>query len=271
MSFSTALDREWRVFRYGMGFSIPIWSVICYIRSWCRLTGRSARRFARYDELEGPQEMLWDDQTELIYSKWERKGKWIVAVVCVYLLLTAITSWDSIKPRYRGDDLTMDQFSANYNSLLAILDKDGSYDRMQSDGTWYPQEGVTVYVGGTPLIEQDNFTYETENGFVRKVRYENRWTNAFYCPNPMEGKCAVAVMSTMLAQDWISIGSVTEFTELWNASRNDLEGHITYENLEIIWYAEVENCANNAGVYIPLDLNKDSKLDFYFEMIVHDR
>lgn len=273
LPLSVALSREWQVYTRGMGCGIPFVAEIFMVYRWCQLTGRTVHRFSRYDEVEGPEEMAWDDHTELIYCKWERKGKWLLAgVVCIYVLLTILTASDSYKPKYRGADLTLSQFAANYNNLLSIIDNGGANTRMQSDGTWYPQDlaiaeyGVVV----TPGDPDVSFTYETEDGYVRSIRYENSWDDVFFIQNPIDGKCMFAVMSTMLAQDWCSSAKLKDFSDIWESQTNQPEGKLTYENLEIIWQSDLENCTYAETYYIGDEDAPYSKLSFSFELIIHE-
>lgn len=273
LSLSAALDREWRVFRHGIGFGIPLWQFYCMVRSYCRLTGRSLRRFARYDEVDWPEEMAWDDQTELIYTNCSGKGKWFFAAVCVILALNAVTFFDSLKPTYRGSDLTIAQFAENYNDICAMLSRDNaaSYTKMKPDGTWqeYQDAGNIVYTDGTPE-EKDPLTYITENGCIREIHYANTWTDVWYA-EPLMGSRYTIAWVLLQSQEETGLQDMREFEKLYNEQvrRGDSSGSFRYGNLEISWSIDTKNCESVSGSYWAADENSKSSLALSYRIILH--
>lgn len=122
LPYSEALYRSLRVFTGGVGLGIPIINIIVYIFRYCQLTGRSWRIFARHDQVEGPQDMPWDEETEFVYChhNWKRG---VAAVICaaVFVALTTVGIIDGFKPRHRGSELTIAQVAENYNATMAVL------------------------------------------------------------------------------------------------------------------------------------------------------
>lgn len=272
LPFLWALDREWRVFRYGMGFCIPIWTWICQLKAWWRLTGNTPVRFALTYEMIGPQEMLWDDQSELTYSLWEYETKGILSLIgaiCVLIGLTAATILDGVKPKYRGDDLTVAQFASNYNDLTAMLDPDTTYQQLDSDGTFLeiPQysSGIVLELGQTTR----SVFYETEDGFIRKIQYACNIESPFPIPNPISDHCSLFLINAVLSQGKTNTFQLKRFAQHLTAWGAMEDGHETHGNLEVIWNTEPENCSLSNSLYYSPGTDEDFKLHFTMELIIH--
>lgn len=268
-----ALCRGWEVLKYGMGFNLPIWSWFCAIKSYCTLTGRAFRRFVRYDEVNTPEEMEWDRDTEISYAKWEGKGKALLAgMICCLLILDGIVMMDSVRGRYRGD-VTVAEFSANYNNFVKMLDQeDFLYDyRLQSDGTWKKDSNVYIHrdLTGVPEDPFAPFTYEIQDGYVRKISYKNKWTDVLFM-TPLSEKCKNAAMATASAQDWFNLFTLYEFMRIWEHELSQPQGRIQYENIEIHWDMELLNCTLSSGYVIPEEDSSASSVELYFEILVHE-
>lgn len=272
LPYLEAIYRSWRVLKYGMAFGIPYVDLAFHLFCYCKLTGRAMSRFRKYNEIAPPTEMDWDDDTEIIYSEWA--GKWlrrILPLTAIWVLLVGVTVSDMVKPKYRGYDLTVAQFASNYNSTLRLLHEDyQSYDRLLSDGTkeTVPESVAVVYIGSEPEAEQVNFTYETEESFIRTISYNNSWKDVFYLL-PLNSECYTAAVSVLLAQDGCSIQEMLEFTQLWESKQGQTTAAFRYQNLEIQWQIRFENCIFSNGVLFPADQEQDSSADASFVLIIH--
>ena len=270
-----ALSREWRALRYGMGFGIPIYREICLLKARWRLTGKTPERLAWSYDMLGPQEMKWDDQSELSYSLWEYGKRGVISLVCAVCLcigLITATSADIVKPKYRGSDLTVAQFASNYNSMTSMLEEEGrSMQKMNPDGSWVPRSPneIVIDVWGTPSNADHTFTFETENGFIRRIRYENSWDGVFLLSNPISGTCGAVFVNTALAQRWCNIIELDRLSKLLTECENQEDGHLQYKNLELIWNAEPENCALGGGSYFSSGENANARLSFSMELVIH--
>ncbi len=79
-----------------MFLRIPYLQLFTMVRRYCLLTGRSFRILTRYDQVNGPQDMDWDDESELSYGPWTRKrGVILVAFVVIMSTLLTVTVTDS--------------------------------------------------------------------------------------------------------------------------------------------------------------------------------
>lgn len=258
LSFADAAARAWEVFRHGLGWGIPVWEL------W--------RLYKSYRNYQEQSEMDWDWNAEVIYGDWNRGRKAAgAAVLAGYVLLNVFLFQDLIKPKYRGDELTVAQFAANYNNYAESLNDSGGYDRLCADGTWEQEENsVTVYINGRPLEEDKPFQYELEDGCLRQIRYENAWTDVFYM-SPLSGKRAWAAYSVVLAQDGVGFRQIWEFTKLLDGEMNQENGHIVYQNIEVFWTIETQNLqSDGSGTYFRVDENQDTLLTLSYEIQIHE-
>lgn len=276
LPFSDAMRRSRLVLMKGMGCGIPFVQTICNLYSFCKLTGRAFFRWQKYNEIDPPTEMTWDEDTEIIYRDWNWEGKWLIRLLplaAVWALLFSVTMCDIVKPTNRGD-VTIAQFAENYNDTLRFLDSNAeSHHKLQSDGTWtpVPDNVHIVYFGGESAGgDRPNFTYETDNGIVRSICYENSWTDIFYM-SPVSGYCQKAAITALVTQNGCGIAEVYEFMQLWESKLNEQDTVFTYENIEIQWEIDVENAIYSAGTIFRDDQDAESAVNFRFEIFIHEQ
>lgn len=229
LTFSSALDREWDVLRYGLGFGIPIWSLWCLYRS-----------YRDYRE----QEPDWDWESEYCYKKWSISRKLAAgALAAVWVLLVLICSNSLILPKYRGD-LTVSGFSSNYNHYLELLEDDYRGTRLQEDGLYPPelQNSVTVYVFGEPEKKNYSFDYSTEGDRLRKISYSNSWTGVISM-DVIPDQCMIAALTAVMSQKGADKSTLTEFAQLWDEEMQNQSGRIVCNGVNISWHTEADNCA----------------------------
>lgn len=260
LPFSTGIHRSWKVFK-GIGFGIPYISNFAMWLRYCQLTGHSWYRLRQRNAYK-PSEMDWDEDTELIYQEWQGRGKAAAAgLLAVCVLLSSVTAWDSMKPKHRGSELTIAQFSENYNNTLRIMNEDHeSYDELQPDGTKYPKSDQIVIfdVNGTSKNKDKNFTYQTVDGYLQTLSYEDSWREVFYL-QPIPDDCYIAVMSILLAQrDW-TFSDTLKFGNLWKSKLSETEAEFRYKNVTVYWKIEQTNCVYQNGILIAQsDLGKST-------------
>ena len=259
LHFGEAMEREWAVLRYGVGFGIPLWEY------W--------KLYKCYRHYNDSPDMEWDWQSEYSYSKWDGQKKVAFAVtVCISIMLTVITVNDAFFPKYRSSSLTTAQFAENYNFYLTILNENvDTGDKLQSDGTRYPvQEGTVVFfIDGQPENEHPSFTYELNNDLIRKIKYHNRWEDIFYC-DPITTQCMTAAFTALASQEDITILDLYEFGTIWDQETQKENGQILYRNIEVNWQIESKNCMTHDGHYTESDEKLDSSVMIDFEIIIHE-
>ncbi len=259
LRFSEALEREWEVLRYGMGFGIPVWSL------W--------RLFRSYREYRDQPNMDYDYGCEYFYQEcleWKRKAC-AVGCVCLLLIGNAAVAADRMTPKYRGANLTLQQFSSNYNYYFDLLNLNSDYeDRLQSDGTntQISDAIVTIHIHGQPENENASFVYDVQDGFVRGISYENTWKNVFAMAAIPE-RCLNAAIAALMAQDGMHYGDMKAFAKELGEKSAEPEGRISYGNVEIQWRVDALNCENSDGLYYAVDDAQESSVHLYFEIKIH--
>lgn len=257
LTYSAAKEREWQVLREGFGFGIPFWSI------W-----RLYKSYNVYSEWE----MDWDYCAEYQYGIFHRKQKSILAaalsvIVCLNLWIAS----DIVKPRFRGE-LTVSEFAANYNFYYTFVDDQPERsERLQPDGTWYPETDghVTVYVGGQPMVQSQNFQFQTENEKVCSIQYENTWTDVFMF-SPITGKCQNAAITAVMSQQGMGLWNLFAFAEQMESVDLTEDGKITYENIEILWNIDTQNCKLINGQYFMQENESlESSVTIQFEIVIH--
>lgn len=174
LPFKAAIWRSCRVYLEGTALWLPLAGESMMLYRYCKLTGRSMRRFSKYDEVSGPIPMSWDEETEIIYKGWRGKGICVlIAIIAISILITTITVNDSVKPKHRGKELTVSQFAENYNTYLETTDQKTAL-RLQPDGTKVPLEGdIFIDWNGEEANRVKEFCYILEGQKVKTVSYEN--------------------------------------------------------------------------------------------------
>lgn len=273
LSYSEAYHRTVRVWKSGMGFCIPVIELIANQICYCKLTGRAIFRWQRYNEIDPPAEMDWDEETEFIYSSREGKEKAALAsVLVVCLLLGGISILDMVKPKYRGD-LTIAEFASNYNFYYSVYDSDvvTRSERLQPDGKWYTESDqyVTIYVNGQPEVPEQTFSYETDNGYLTGIHYENSWSDFFYI-NPVPNQCKIAAITILMSQEGNGLKELYDFGERLDSVDFTKGGSFIYGGMELRWSIEKENCISVDGRnLVSEDENRESSVSTVFDIIIN--
>lgn len=265
LPYSEALYRSLRVFTGGVGLGIPLINIILYIFRYCQLTGRSWRIFARHDQVEGPQDMPWDEDTEIIYShhNWKR-GVAAAVMATVFIALTTVGIIDGFKPRHRGSELTIAQVAENYNATMAVLQREVDYhDKLQKDGTKKPVSPNTVIfdMNHSEGNHQMQFSYEVEKGIVRSVQVHHTWDSVFWL-QPLNGDALMMASSLLLAQEGCSLPELQEFMRLYEAHLDKKTASFAYENIMIEWNIDSQKSMQQGSIYADGDENVTAVLDF---------
>ena len=238
LSRKEALCRSCNVYVRGCGCGIPLLEPVMKLVHYCQLTGRALRRFARYDQVEGPQDMVWDEETEIIYRDVDYKRGAVVAVMLVLTLGIGIyTGFDGIRPKYRGNELTIQQFSENYNAFLQLIDQPHEeYEELEADGTWkqMPQNTIVVNFNDDRSDHRMEFVYTLEGEYIREVSIHHDWNRVSYL-GPIDNEPYKLVCSILLAQEGCGFRELKEFSKLYQMHMFDLNATIEYKNIVVAW------------------------------------
>jgi len=154
--YDEGLGRTLRVIGTGMGYNIPIYSLICLWKSYGRCIENEIQP--------------WD---ESIYytikdTKQYRGLLYIAASALSFIVLFTIISSQLLPPN-KGD-LTVAEFAENYNYYAKLFEIDLGDEYMDETGNWDKKktDGSVIYIG---LAEKPEYHFTTENGYVTGVSF----------------------------------------------------------------------------------------------------
>ena len=257
LTFSSALQREWDVLRYGYGFGIPVW-----------IYWRLYKSYREYQQREPD----WDWDAEYCYQPQTfRRNTAAAGLLVSVVLLIIVTTGHQFQAKHK-DNLTVADFSANYNQYKTLLFADrNALRRLQPDGTFYLESGTsaTLYIDGTPEKEKYSFDYVTEGELLREIHYSNRWNQIFYM-DPIGIHCDIAAISSVMSQDGMTLMDLKEFLKIWETESAQDNGEVRYGSVRIYWAIEAENCNRSEdGHYYSNDEDAEDSsvsLDFVIEL-----
>ena len=263
LTWDEALQREWLVLRDGACFYIPFLSIWSLIRCFLRLTGRASRRFVRKEDVPDPEEMNWDENCEIQYqNRSRRRGAVLAGILAAILLASVWIGVDSVKPRYRGNEITVKQFASNYNHILSVL-KTGAdeYEKLQPDGsrTVIPNailgDGTAVYDNA---YKPKDFEYVIQNGVLTSITMEKTLNDPMYV-TPMGTDTVVATFAVLLGQNDIQIWDMPGIADTLTDLVNTEQGTIAFgDHVVITWQTDYENYICENGTYYRKDKETDS-------------
>lgn len=188
MSYQDALKREWAVFRYGMGFNLPIYS-------WIRL-------YKSYNIHTEGRELEWDYDynADVLYTEWGTK-RWLYTAVLGAICTVSIifSAFDSQFPKYRSTNLTLSQFAENYNDYAKENDM---ITYLSEGGEWYTQDVYpnSVVVDTTDHTECWEFITD-ENQKLEQISIEIQSNSKLLT----SGKMFLAIRTAVMSQPDIDI------------------------------------------------------------------
>lgn len=260
LSFSDAWYREWAVLCYGFGWGIPIWDIY-----------RMYKSYRYYKDIGEPE---WDEDNEYIYRKSSLKHiAASVAAIAVVIGMVLVVAWDSAKPAFRGENLTVSQFSQNYNYCLTLIDENPSRtDKLQRDGTRYTesQGTIRIYLDAPPVNEHANLSYETEDGYIRKITYHNTWTDIRLRTSSVPNICLNAIYTAILSQKGMDLEDYTEIDQMLADELGKKSAGFSFRNLDIRWEISCVNCTLDSYGYISAEDGTKSSFSLDFEIIIKD-
>ena len=247
LTYREALERAWRVYQNGMCLCIPLLELFENLRCYLRLTGRSVHTFARKEDIPDPEEMSWDDNTEIIYEPPKGKRRLALAgLIAVTLLIIIFTASDSVKPKYRNGELTVAQFAENYNFTVSILNPEADYlSKLQPDGRKNPlKEGDVFYnietgeIGYTP----NEFEYTVENGIVKSVTVYRDIDHVSYA-SAITSEMMNLTFALALSQPGCGYSDLKNLAEMLDSNIGKTEAQICFDQIEISWKIKTVNCS----------------------------
>lgn len=259
LSLGDSFRRSWEVYRYGLGFGIPFWSL------W-RLYGS----YKHYDEYE----MDWDYDCELSYPTGKSRN--ITAIIAVILSICMITEciFGVTAPRYTDRQLNIQQFSENYNYYWQVygyetewgLSEDGTFKKL-GDG----YENWLIYINGK--LSFSNFNYELTENAISKINYQETAYDFFWYDGiPTRGVvAAAAILSAREGQNNQSCAQFRE--EIETRIRSAIlsceeQMSFTHNGLQITWSVEMLDATFDGSMIVGKD-TEDAKSQAKVSFTIH--
>ena len=156
LSYIEGLDRTFRVIGTGMGFNIPIYNYICLWKSY---------RMCIENEI-----LPWDEYTSYAIkdTNWYRGCIYIFSYLVCFTVIAAIISSQLIPPN-KGD-LTVAEFTENYNYYSRILDIDFGDKYLDKTGEWQNKKN-DEHIIRIGLNKDPEFHFTTKDGYVTGISF----------------------------------------------------------------------------------------------------
>lgn len=266
LTWEEAFARSKNVFVLGNGCCIPVLEPVIKALRYCQVTGRIFRSYI----LDGPQEMDWDEDTEIVYRNVNFKRGAVIALMLVMIIFIGIISvFDGMRPKYRGNELTIQEFSENYNTYLHVFYQEHQmYEELEADGTQKPVPSNTVVAdfNDDRSNHRMEFKYELEGEYIRSIVIEHDWNDVSYL-DPLSGEPLDLANSILLAQDGCGLSELTEFNNLYWRHTGMKNVSFNYKNLTIQWTIVSELPMNGCIIFNESGEKTEAKL--FFQITIH--
>ena len=234
LGLSDAFSRAWEVFRYGLGFGIPFWSL------W-----RLYKSYKHYDEYE----MDWDCDCEISYTCNRKRVALGIATAIIVASLLIVGAFRITLPKNLNTELSIPQFAENYNYFWKLQGQDPDWG-MHSDGKFKKtgpaedEDGYVIYINGKLVF--DHCTYECKDDVIKRITFEEEAIDFFwYDAIPLRG--ITAAVTLLSAKEGENRDSCLAFhDEIVSNIRSAILGcnqqaSFTHGDIKIEWYIEFEN------------------------------
>lgn len=148
--YTEGLSRTWTVILRGFGLNIPFYRIY--------------RQWKSYSACKEGETLDWEHDSVLILAdqKHRRTVTYIGINVAIFIGLIFVLNLGAM-PKHKGD-ITIAEFSENYNKLADYFDVEGSHE-LDASGNWVMRESESnvLYIGGE--YGYPKFEFEEQNGY----------------------------------------------------------------------------------------------------------
>ena len=267
LSIFAALGRAWSVLWGGYGMTVPIYEYWRLYRSYKDYVDQGFTPWDRESDAEPQFEYYYETHKKVL----------IGCVIAACMILFGFTMNDSVLPVHRGPDLTVAEFAENYNDYLETAYDDATPPAamyLTETGCWeaadpFGGNGVIV-IGSKAEGGISNFVYEVENGYIRSISWEQRWSDITALV-PMGDRVQIMLMTVAVSQDWMTLPRYYTFADSLKQILREPEGNTRCQNLEISWDIDSENCIRSTGgMYFTEDNGKPAWVQIQFKLTIKD-
>ena len=259
LRYEAALSRAFRVYRYGMGWGIPFYSIY---RLW--------KSMQQYDT----NELCWNDESEVIYTHTTR-DRCIAWILAVGLTVggVAVSNYMVDYPQYSGKGLTVAEFAMNFNNYQKVLSPNNPI-QLQPDGT-FVNRGTSniIFVGEEGNLAGDDYTYLYRDGELNgiTVAYESTGNGML---NMLPWRFKLGAVALFTSIEGMGVKDTMEFAQMLEDEVANIslpKGKVKLETDDYILTYELllENCEPMMiGVQSCQLFLKDSSEDTYVKLVL---
>ena len=261
LTWEEALRRSCNVYVLGCGCCIPLLEPVMKAARYCQMTGRVTRGYI----LAGPQDMDWDEETEITYRDVNVKRGAVIALLLILIVgISVFAGFDGIRPKYRGNELTISEFSENYNAYLRFFAEDHQhYEELNKDGSRkpIPQNTAVMDFNDDRSNHIMEFDYILEGEYIHAVTIAHDWNSVKYL-SPLNGEPLDLACSILLAQKDCGMRELWEFQKLYKDHMDLKNASFLYGDLLIEWNIESEKEMHDGILYGEGEENVTATLAF---------
>jgi hypothetical protein len=252
--YTEGLSRTWTVILRGFGLNIPFYSIY--------------RQWKSYSACKEGETLDWEHDSVLILAdqKHRRTVTYIVINVAIFIGLIFVLNLGAM-PKHKGD-ITVAEFSENYNKLADYFDVEGSHE-LDASGNWVMRESESnvLYIGGE--YGYPKFEFEEQNGVMTAMRFGLQLKNAEYWVPSYQNERVLSMIAFVGAQK-----GYNPFTSLLNDAIKSMArspfGSFSHESDGITVWCDISYTgyheATDFGSLWPME-NVESAYKFEFTMI----
>lgn len=246
LSYREGLERTWGVIGIGMGYNIPIYSLI---RIWKSYT------LCNEHEIQP-----WDEQISYTIkdTKWYRGVIYMIASAVPFGVLAVIISVQLLPPN-KGD-LTIEEFVENYNYYAKHFDISFGDKYLDEDGKWSEKKSddITINIGNN---ENPEYRFTTENGYVTGFSFAIEIENSEYLIDSYDTHMLLASFAYAGAQNEMKLFSKIP-SRIVNQIEKNIFNDFNFEEAGITINCDIDYSGyNKAHIYLLPD--KDAKENYF--------
>jgi len=253
--YKEGLSRTWRVIGQGLGYNIPIYSLVRLVKS--------------YNTCKREEPFSWDKNISYTIkdTKWYRTVAFLALNGLMFLLIILTVMFQQLPPN-RGD-LTVAEFAENYNYYISLLDVEFRNSYLDENGKWqeYPQENNTIYFNIGEELPELYFDMEGEN--IKSVSFMVEKENTKEWVQSYDLQMLLMSFSYVGAQEGVGIfNNVNDRIARNIVNQSFQDFHFEEEGIEVICNTEYSGFEGANAMYLfPKDDNSENH--FYFEFIMN--
>ena len=225
-----AFARELNVIISGLGLYLPIFSQI--------------RLYISYRDTTNGTGTEWDNDAEILYSELTiLRILLVIIAISATILLNYANANDALLPKYRGNNISVEQFTSNYLDYEKAFDNDNTMI-LQPDGRWLKRTdyGVEITQIGNPNHKRKDFHYTfNENGRIKTIAFKDSWEDLSLI-QVLPDYCYTMLYTTIASQEGMTTNELNEIPQILNEhfgkalERGGVtEGEFTIRNVTFAW------------------------------------